>query len=685
MKDTQFIRNIGLFGHSKCGKTSLAEALLFTAGKISRLGKVDDGTSSMDYEPEETAHQITINSSFQRLTWNKHDIFLTDTPGDENFLNDSMIAAQVVDSAIFTVGAVLAVKKQTLKIAEFVNKAKRPTLVYINKMDRDRADFTRTLNSIKEDLPFKTAVTQLPIGAEDSFQGIIDLISQQAFTFNADGKASKTDIPDNMLEQVASYREELMELVAETDDELIEVFLEEGELATKDLKKGLIQAVKASKLCPIMVGAATANTATSLLLDAIVELMPCPTERPSLTGTNPNDDDIIERNPNSSEPFSAQVIKTMANPYAGRLTIFRVISGVLSGDSFYNASKGKLEKFSQLLIPEGKENKPVDSVGPGMIAAVAKLKETVTGDTLCAADTPIVFEMPKFITPSLSYAVTATKKDDADKLFSSITKMIEEDPTLHIKRATETNETLISGIGINHLHILGEKIQRKFGVGMSLQLPKVAYKETINGKAKVQYKHKKQSGGRGQYADNCLEIEPLPRGDGYEFEDCIVGGVIPKQYIPAVDKGVQETMKAGILAGYPIIDIKVRLVDGSFHNVDSSEMAFKISGSMAFKKGFQEAKPVLLEPIMNINIKVQEENVGDVIGDLNSRRGKVMGMIPSDNGEIINAQAPMAEILEYGPELAALTGGLGSFNKEFSHYSNVPAQLSEKIIAEGQK
>jgi len=596
-----------------------------------------------------------------------------------------MFAAQIVDSAIFTIGAALGVRNQTAKIANFITENKRPTLIFINKMNRERADFAKTLNSIKDNLPFKPVVVQLPIGAENDFKGIIDLLNQEAYINDASGRLSKSEIPAAMAAEVAEYRESLMELVAETDDDLIEKFLEEGELSDADLKEGLSKALKSAKLSPVLVGAANINLGTRLLLDSITELLPSPPDMPPRPGTNPKNEEIVERQPLLEEPFSALVFKTMADPYAGRLTIFRVISGVLGGDTFYNTNKDKIEKFSQLLIQEGKDNKPVDEVGPGMIAAVAKLKETATGDTLCSAEGPIIFDMPAALRPSVSYAVTAGKKDDEDKLFSSIGKMLEEDPTLQLTRESQTNETIIHGTGKIHLQITGEKIKRKFGVAMELSLPTVPYKETLHGKARVQYKHKKQSGGRGQYADNWLEISPLPRGGGYEFEDRIVGGVIPKQYIPAVDKGVQEAMAAGILAGFPVVDVKVSLVDGSFHNVDSSEMAFKIAGSMGFKKGAMEANPVLLEPILNLTITIPEENVGDVIGDLNSRRGKVMGMDSKDNGEIINAQVPMAEILEYGSELAAITGGLGRFTSEFSHYSEVPAQLSEKIITEARQ
>ncbi|MBA3015033.1 MAG: elongation factor G [Proteobacteria bacterium] len=682
MKESQTIRNIGLFGHSKCGKTSLAEALLFTSGKINRLGKVDEGTSCMDFEQEEIQHNLTISAAFNHFEWAKHTVFLTDTPGDDNFLNDTYSTAQVVDSAIFIIGAVLGVKHQTEKFVNLIQENQLPGLIFINKMDRERADFKKTIGEINDSLPMKTAVLHLPIGAEANFKGVVDILTQEAYLFDGTtGKVKKGLIPKDMQADVASYREQLMEMVAETDDALIEKFLEEGVLLDDDLQQGLIQAVKSAKLYPIVVGSALNNYGTEPLLNAIIDILPSPLDRPAAIGINPKTNKSSERQPSPSESFSAIVFKTMADPYAGRLSIMRVISGTLSNDSFYNASKETPEKFGQLLLLEGKGNQPTASASPGMIVAVAKLKETTTGHTLCDEANPIVYPVKSPLSPVVSYAVTTSKKDSEDKLFSSITKMLEEDPTLRLTREPQTNEILLSGVGQIHLKILGEKIKRKYGVEMELQPPKVPYRETIKGKARVQYKHKKQSGGRGQYADNWLEIEPMPRGEGYLFEDRIVGGVIPKQYIPAVDKGVQEAMANGVLAGYPVVDLKVGLVDGSFHNVDSSEMAFKISGSMAFKKGVMEATPILLEPISNLTIQVPKECVGDVIGDLNSRRGKVMGMDSESKLEVIKAQAPMAEILEYAPTLTAITGGRGLFFTDFSHYQEVPAHLTHTIIA----
>lgn len=685
MQDIKMIRNVALFGHGKSGKTSLAEAMLFTTGKTNRLGKVDDGSSVMDYEPEEVQRKLSISSSFNNFPWKKHTTFLIDTPGDDNFINDAKFAARIADSAVFVIGAVLGVKFQTEKIADYIHGASLPTLIFLNKMDRERADFDRVIGEIQERLPQEAAICYLPIGAEDKFKGAVDIIKGVAYIYDGSGKVKEAEVPDDMADEVEMALEQLMEQVAETDDDLIEQFLEEGELSKADLVKGLKKAVRNGILCPVIPGAATGNLGTELLLNAINDYLPCPSDRPAQVGTNPLTEDIVEMAPVVDAPFSALVFKTMADPYAGQLTIFRVFSGTLSGDTFYNAKKDVIEKFNQLFLVEGKETKPVDSAVPGMIVALAKLKETSTGDTLCTKANPVIYDGLDPIPPVMSFAVTTAKKDDEDKLFSSISRMLEEDPTLSLTRELQTREILLSGVGQIHLLILGEKIKRKFGVELELHVPKVPYKETIKGKARVQGKHKKQSGGRGQFADSWIEMEPSPTGGGFIFEDKIVGGAIPKQYIPAVEKGIVEAMEKGVVAGYPMVDVKVALVDGSFHAVDSSEMAFKISGSLAFKKAAIEAKPVLLEPIMNMSILIPKECVGDVIGDLNGRRGKVMGMDSLEKVEVITAQIPMAEIMEYAPDLTSITGGRGTYSSEFSHYEEMPSQLAEKVIAQANK
>ncbi|MBW2472845.1 MAG: elongation factor G [Deltaproteobacteria bacterium] len=679
MTDVKLVRNVAILGHGNCGKTTLAEAMLFSAGKINRLGKVDDGSSAMDFEPEEVKRQVTISAAFNHYTWKKHEVFLADTPGDDNFLNEAKFVAQVVDSALFCIGAATSVKNQTTKYTDFIEERKIPTIICITRMDRERANFANVIQGIKDNLPLKPAITYVPIGSESNFKGVVNIINQKAYMFDDKGKANEAEIPPEMVDEIAAYRESLMEQVAETEDELIEKFLEEGELTDEDLVKGLKAGVRSGEICPVSITAAYNNQGADLLLDMINDLFPAPDECVPKVGTDPKSKDLVEREPKTDAPFSAQVFKTMADPFAGRLTLFRVFSGTLSGDSFYNSTKDINERFGQIFIMEGKAQKPVKTVGPGAIAAVAKLKETVTGDTLCDENAPIIYEPLKPILPVISYAVTA-KKGDEEKLFSSITKMLDEDLTLLLTREIQTKEILISGVGQVHLEVIGEKIKRKFGVEMELHTPKIPYKETLKAKARVQGKHKKQSGGRGQFADTWIEIEPLPRGGGYEFVDKIVGGVIPKTYIPAVDKGIQEAMEKGVIAGYPMVDVKVQLVDGSFHAVDSSELAFKIAGSLAFKKAAAEANPVLLEPIMNITIRVPEDCVGDVMGDLNSRRGRVMGMDSEPKNEVINAQVPMAEIQKYAADLTSFTGGRGSFEVSFSHYEEVPGQLAEKII-----
>lgn len=686
MADTNMIRNIAIVGHGNCGKTSLAEALLYTAGKIDRLGQVDKGTSAMDYEEEEINRNTTINSSFHNYTWKKHQIFLVDTPGDDNFLNETLFATKVCDSAVFVIGAVLGVKGQTIKFADFIADQKLPCLLTISKMDRERANFAKTIAEIQEKLPITPVVMQLPIGAEDNFNGIVDVVSQKAFLFKDDGSGMLTEaeIPADMQEEVEMHRENLMESVAETDDELIEKFLEEGELSETEIKEGLKAGILAGQIAPVTVTASPLNKGTETLLDVINELMPSPADKPAFEGVHPDSEEVELREPDVNEKFSALVFKTMADPFAGRLTIFRVHSGVLSGDTFYNANKKTSERFGQLYLLEGKKQVPVDSAGPGEIVAVAKLKETTTGDTLCDSSAPILLQQLTPLDPVISFAVSA-KQGDEEKLFSALSKMLDEDLTLRLDRDQDTGEVLISGVGQVHLEVLSAKIKRKYGVEMSLSTPKVPYRETIKGKARVQGKHKKQSGGRGQYGDCWIEIEPVESGSGLVFEDKIVGGVIPQQYRPAVEKGIQEAMEKGVLAGYPVVDIKAVLVDGSFHNVDSSEMAFKVAGSLAFKKGAQEAGLILLEPIMDITVKVGKDNVGDVMGDLNSRRGKVMGMDSDEKYEIINAQVPMAEVQTYANDLTSMTAGLGTFSINFSHYEEVPGMIAEKIIADAQE
>ena len=680
MYDVKQIRNTVILGHGNSGKTTLAEALLFTAGAIKRLGKVDNGTASMDFEEEEIKRQVSTSAAFNHLTWDKKEVFLIDTPGDDNFVNEAKFAVQVADSALLTVGAVLGVRNQTERFVDFIQDRKLPCLICITKMDRERANFQKTVDEIKDAFELNPVVVYLPIGAESDFKGVVDMIGNRALMFKDDGTVDVAEVPADMADEVASLRESMMEYVAETDDDLIEKFLEEGELTDAELITGLAAGVRQGQIAPVFACASLNNAGTSVILDGIVNLLPSPDQRPAVMGTDPRSGDLIEREGTADAPFSAQVFKTMADPFAGRLTIFRVFSGTLKGDNFYNSTKEVSERFGQLFLMEGKEQKPVDSAVPGMIVAVAKLKETTTGDTLCDEADPILYDALEPLPTVISYAVSATK--DEEKLFAALTRLLDEDLTLQLTREQQTHEVLISGVGQVHLEAVKEKLKRKFGVEMELAVPKIPYRETLKGKTTVQGKHKKQSGGRGQYGDCTVELEPLPRGEGFEFVDKIVGGVIPQQYRPAVEKGILEAMEKGVIAGYPFVDLKVTLIDGSFHNVDSSEMAFKIAGSLAFKKGVQEANPILLEPIMEMEIKVDKDHVGDVMGDLNSRRGKVLGMDSAGKHEIVKAQVPQAEIQLYAPDLTSMTGGRGTFTVKFSHYEEVPAHIAEKIIAD---
>lgn len=680
MQDVRQIRNTVILGHGNSGKTTLAEALLFTAGAIKRQGKVDDGNTVMDFEPEESKRHITISTAFNTLGWKKHDIFLADTPGDDNFVNESRFAAQVADSAILTVGAVMGVRGQTEKFIDMIQDNGLPCLICITKMDRERADFHKTLAGLRENGRLRPVVLHLPIGAEDKFRGVVDIAAGKALLFTAGGTVEEAAVPAELAGEAKALRETLMEYVAESDDALIEKFLEEGELSDEELMEGLKTAIARAGIAPVCACAPLVNKGLAPVLDTLADLFPSPAGRAPRMGINPGNQEAIERPGTADAPFSAQVFKTMADPFAGRLTIFRVFSGTLKGDSFYNASKETAERFGQLFLLCGKEQKPVDSAIPGMVVAVAKLKETTTGDTLCDEADPIVYPTLEPLPTVIAYAVSA-KKGDEEKLFSSITRLLDEDLTLKLHREQQTHETLLSGVGQVHLEVTGEKIRRKFGVELELNTPKVPYRETLKGRATVQGKHKKQSGGRGQFGDCTIEMEPLARGEFFEFVDKIVGGVIPQQYRPAVEKGILEAMEKGVIAGYPFVDLKVSLIDGSYHNVDSSEMAFKIAGSLAFKKGVLEAQPILLEPIMNVEVRVPKDFVGDVMGDLNSRRGRVLGMDSAARHEVINAQVPQAEILLYALDLTSMTGGRGTFSVQFSHYEEVPAHIAEKIVA----
>ena len=685
MEKVDKLRNIALVAHGGAGKTSLAEVMLYKAGVTNRIGRVEDGNTAMDYEPEELKRQSSISSSFHQFEWKKHTINIIDTPGDQNFFNDTKFCLQAADCAVVVIDGVDGVKVQTEQAWEFAKDFNIPCIIYINKLDRERSDFLRTFEDVKEIFKPKPILVQLPIGKENNFKGVVNLTDKKAFSYEG-GKANKIDIPDDMLDVVESEHEAFIENVAEADDELIERYLEGETLSSDDITTALKKGILDRAFVPVLCGSATSNIGIDQLMDFIVSTAPSPADRGAFKGTDPSGNDEIERTPNPDEPFSGFVFKTVADPYAGRLSLFRVVSGTLGGDgTFYNTNKETKERFNQLLSLAGKEQKPVSGAGPGAIVAVAKLKETTTGDSLCADNAKIKFASVEPMPTLISYALTAKNQGEEDKIFISLSKLLEEDPGLKLERKAETKEILLSGSGQIHIETIIEKLKRKFNVEALLNIPKVPYRETIKKKVRVQGKHKKQTGGHGQYGDCWIQMEPLPRGKGFEFVDAIVGGVIPKTYIPAVEKGILESCDKGVLAGFPCIDFKVTLDDGSFHAVDSSEMAFKIAGSLAFKKASESANPVLLEPIMDVTVTTPDEYMGDIMGDLNGRRGRVLGMDSAGKNQVINAQVPLAEFLTYAPDLRSMTGGRGIYTMKFSHYDEVPAQIAEKIIEEVKK
>ena len=683
--DTSKLRNVGIVAHGGAGKTSLTEAILFNAGMVDRLGKVDDGTSTMDFEPEEVKRRISVSSALHHCEWNGHNLHIVDTPGYGDFIADTRSCLRVLGGAVVIISAISGVKVQTEEVWEWANEAEIPRIAFVNKMDRERANFFRAMGDMEKALKARAVAVQLPLGSEEDFEGVIDLIKMKAYRYDTDasGKFVEEEIPAEYLDEARDMREKLVETVAEAYDALTEKFLEAGELSEEEIIDGLRVGTLRYTFTPVFCGSALLNIGVSQLLDYMCLCLPSPLDRGSVTGTDPKSKELTERAPDEKEPFSALVFKTTSDPYTGKITVFRVYSGVLNSDStVYNPSRDCMERIGQIYELEGKKQRPLKQAVAGDIVAVAKLKETVSGDTLCDADKPIVYEPAMPLEPVISYAIQPKTKNDEDKIHGSLQRLMEEDPTLRLRRDDQTRELIISGMGQVHLEVTMEKLKRKFGVEVELKTPKVPYLETIRASVKVQGKYKKQSGGRGQYGDCWVEFSPLGRGEGFQFEDKIVGGVIPRQYIPAVEKGIQDTSLEGSLAGYPVVDFKAALYDGSFHTVDSSEMAFKIAGSMAFKKGMESAKPVILEPILKMKITVPEDCMGDIIGDLNSRRGKVVGVEPKANSQIIRAVVPMSEVLAYATDLRSMTSDRGLFTSEFSHYEEVPSHLAQKVINE---
>ena len=685
--DIQQLRNIGIIAHGGAGKTTLAEALLFNAKATERMGRVDDGSSNFDYDPEEIRRKITISTSFHHYAWNKVEVTVADTPGYINFEADTRACLRMLDGAVLVVNAVSGVEVQTETMWNFARASDVPVVAFVSKMDRERADFDKAVAEIAEILKIAAVPVQLPIGREAGFRGVVDLFRMKALLYKGEtGEFEMADVPKELEAAAAKGREKLIEASAESDDALLEKYLEGTELSEEEIRTGFTAGVRGMKFLPVLCGAALRNVAVHPLLDMINVALPDPSHRKEARGTNPKTKAEETRPVSGKAPFSALVFKTLVDPYAGKLSIFKILSGTLTPDmSPLNSSKNTTERIGQILRLEGKKQRAVGSASAGEIVAVAKFKETVTGDTLCDPKAPIVYPRPAEVDPVISFAIRPKTRADEDKLGSSLARMREEDPTLQFRKEQQTREFILSGMGETHLEVAVEKLRRQFGVEVELRTPKIPYKETIKGKAEAQGKHKKQSGGRGQYGDCWLRLEPLPRGKGFEFVDAIVGGAIPRQYIPAVEKGVVERMSKGVIAGYPVVDVRVTVFDGSFHTVDSSEMAFKIAGSLGFKKSVLDAKPILLEPIAVMEVIVPEENVGDIIGDLNSRRGRVLGVDARGKSQIVKTQVPLAEVLRYSSDLRSITSGRGQFAMSISHYEEVPAMIAEKVVAEAKK
>jgi len=678
------IRNVAVAGHGSSGKTSLVAGCLFLGGIGSRLGRVDEGTTVTDFDPEEVERKVSISTALAFIEWNKTKINFLDTPGKGVFIQDARNSLRVADAAIILVDSVAGVEVQTEKVFSFAEEFQLPAFIVVNKLDRENANFSRAASSIQEHFGRTAIPFQMPIGSEKGLSGVIDLIELKAYRYeqNGSGKSIAMEIPEDLSQTAQKGHEAIVEMVAEGNDALMEEFFDKGTIPIEDLVPGVKQAVAERRILPIFAFSALLNIGSQNLIQSVVEYLPPPIER-RVVGSSSQSGSSVERNIRDEEPLSAYVFKTLADPFAGRLSFLKVYSGILKTDSTVtNFNKGGVERLAHLSIPQGKSPVEVPELHAGDIGVIAKLKDTVTGDTLGDKDHFITYGNLTFPEPLITFAIEPKTRGDEDKISIALHKILEEDPTLKFGRDQQTSEMLLSGMGQLHIETVVARLRKRFGVDVNLKTPKVPYRETIRGKADVQGKHKKQSGGHGQYGDCKIKMEPLPRGGRFEFVNEIFGGAIPKNYIPAVEKGILESASRGYLAGYPVVDFRVVLYDGSYHDVDSSEMAFKIAGSLAFKKAMEQANPVLLEPIMNVEVYAPDTYAGDLMGDLNSRRGRVLGMDAKGGAQVIKAQVPMAEMLTYAPTLTSMTQGRGDYTMEFSHYEIVPVQLAEKIISQ---
>lgn len=678
------LRNVGIAAHGGAGKTSLTEALLFNSGSINRLGKVDDGTTITDYEPEEIRRKVTISAALASCEWRDHKINFIDTPGYSDFVAEVKGALRAVDSAIITVCAVAGVEVETERVWRYAGELGLPRLLFVNKMDRENADFKVAINRMRTVFGAGVIPIQLPVGQAEAFSGVIDLIDMKALIFDGKNSFAETEIPAGLLENAVSARQQLVEAAAEMDDDLLTKYLDGEELTNTDIVNGLRKGIGLARIFPVMCGSAYRNIGIAQLLNAVLDYLPGPETR-EISAIHAQDGKTAAIK--STHPFSAVVFKTTADPFVGRLSYIRLFSGSVKPDSvLYNASKSKSERIGNIFTLRGKQQELLQNVHAGDIIVVAKLQETATGDTLCEKSNAVLFEPFTYPKAMFTMCLETKNKGDEDKIGPALSRMVDEDPALKVKKDFATGQLLVSGLGELHLDIMTEKIKRKFGVDVVLKPPKIPYRETIRGSIKIEGKHKKQSGGHGQYGHVWLQLDPLAPGADFEFVDSIFGGSVPRQYIPAVEKGVREALSGGVVAGFPMVDVKVTLYDGSYHNVDSSEMAFKIASSLALRKGAMQAKPVLLEPICNVQVEVPEGFMGDIIGDLNGKRGRIQGMEPLGNGiGMVKAQVPMSELFKYPIDLRSITQGRGSFDMKFSHYEEVPQRLAETIIAASRK
>jgi len=685
--DVTRVRNVVVVGQGGVGKTMTADAMLFAAGVTTRLGRTDDGSSSFDTEPEEIRRKSSVTAALHPASWRKHDLTIIDTPGYSAFLHDARNCLSAATGAVLVLGPTGGeIKVEGEKLWRWMGEQGLPVIAFVTRLDRERATLEAALEDLKL-LEAKPAVLQIPIGAEGEFRGVVDLLSRRAWLAAGEGAPAKeADVPAELGDAVTAARERLVETIAEADDELLEKYLEGTELTEEELRRGLRTGTHARALLPILCGAAGRGIGTAGLLDAVVDLLPSPADAPPWQGTDPKTGDTIERAPDPTAPFSAFVFKTIVDPHAGKLSVARIVSGRLAAHAAaVNATRDAHERLGTSLRVEGKKQSQITEAQAGDIVAFTKLKDTHSGDTLCDEKARIVFPELADTPAVISFALQTKNKADDDKVMQGLHRLMEEDTALRVLRNEQTNEFVVSGAGQLHVEMAIERLKRKFGVEAELKAPKVPYRETIKGTARAQGKHKRQTGGHGQYGDCWLELAPLPRGSGFEFEDAVVGGVIPRQFIPAVEKGIRELLPHGILAGYPIVDVKGKVYDGSYHDVDSSEMAFKIAASLGFRKAFEMAKPVLLEPIMLITVTVPDDSMGDIIGDLNSRRGRVLGAEPKGGGmQAIRANVPMAEILRYAPDLRSMTSGRGDFEMELARYEEVPGHIAERLVKEAQ-